>query len=153
MTDVFKDLGVLRSSHHHYREHVASLYASYCWFVGMIRQVFRSRDADFLWTAFVAYVKPKVMYASSAWSPMFQYQITSLENTQQHFTKYQPGLTHLTYEQRLKSYKALFLEDARMMAGMVFVYKMLHNMSDNKLEEVGLSLFAGNERSGKRKLY
>ena len=39
------------------------------------------------------------------------------------------------------------------MAGMVFVYKMLHNMCDNKLEDVGLSLFAGNERSGKKRLY
>ena len=36
---------------------------------------------------------------------------------------------------------------------MVFVYAMPHNMDDNKLEDVGLSLTAENERSGKQRLY
>ena len=40
-----------------------------------------------------------------------------------------------------------------MMADMVFVFKMLHNMCDNKLEDAGLSLSAGNECSGKQRLY
>ena len=93
------------------------------------------------------------MYASPAWSPIFQYQIASLESIQRHFTKYLPGLTHLTYEQRLESLKALSLEDARLMADMVFVYRMLHNMCDNKLEDVSLSLSSENECSGKQRLY
>ena len=96
---------------------------------------------------------PKVMYASPARSPMLQYLIASLESIQRHFTKYLPGLTHLTYEQRLESLKALSLEDARMMADMVFVSKMLHNVCDIKLEDVGLTPSAGNERSGKQRLY
>ena len=62
ITDVFKDLGVLRLSHRHYNVHVASLSASCQRFVGMIRQVFRSRDADLLWTTFIAYAKHKVIF-------------------------------------------------------------------------------------------
>ena len=65
-TDVFKDLNVLRSSHHHYNEHVASLSASCRRFAGMIRRVFCSRDANLLRKDCVTYVKPKVMYASQA---------------------------------------------------------------------------------------
>ena len=86
----------------YYSEFVASLSTSCRRFAEMIQRVFRSRDADLLWTAFVAYVKPKVIYASSAWSLIFQYQIASLESIQRHFTKYLHGLTHLTHEQRLE---------------------------------------------------
>ena len=71
--NVFKDLGMLRSSHHHYYERITSLSASFRWFAGMIRWVFRSYDVDLLWTAFVTYVKLKVMYATPAWSPILQY--------------------------------------------------------------------------------
>ena len=38
------------------------------------------------------------------------------------------------------------------MADMVFVYKKLPNICNNKLEDVGLSLSAGNKRSGKQRL-
>ena len=151
-TDVFEDLGVLRSSHHHYSERVASLPASCRRCAGIIQRVFRLRDADLLWTASVAYFKPKVMYASPARSPIFHYKIAFLESMQRHFTKYLLGLIHLTYVQRMASLKALSLEDARMMADMVFMSKMLHNMCENKLEGVGLSLSAGNKRSGKQRL-
>ena len=92
------------------------------------------------------------MFAAIAWSPIFQYQIVSLESIQRHFTKHLLGLAHFTYEQRLESLKALSLKDARMMADMVFVYKMLRNICNNKLEDVGFSLSAGNERSGKQRL-
>ena len=84
---------------------------------------------------------------------MFQYQIASLESIQRLFTKYLPGFTYLGYEQCLKSLKALSLEDIRMMADIVFEYKMLHNMCDKKIEDVGLSPSAGNERNGTQRLY
>ena len=40
-----------------------------------------------------------------------------------------------------------------MVSDMIFVYKMLHNVCDNKLEDVGFSLSSGNDRNGKQKLY
>ena len=75
--------------------------------------------------------------------------MASIESKQRHFTKYLSSLNYLMYKQRLESLKALSLEDTRIMADMVFVHRMLHNMCDNKLEDVGLSLYSGNERSGK----
>ena len=152
-TDVFKELGVLRSSHHHYSGYVASIPASCRRFAGMIQRVFWSRDVDFLRRAFVTYVMLQVMYMHLQLWALFRYQIASLESIQRHFTKYLPGLVHPTYEQQLESLKALSLDDTWMMTDMVFVYRILQKMCDNKLKDVSLSLSSGNEHSGKSRLF
>ena len=91
-TDVFKDLGELRSSYHYYIELVALLFASCRWLAGMIRRVFQLRDAYLLRTA-LEYTSSPVIYAFPAWSFVFQYQIASLEIILRHFTKYLVLLT------------------------------------------------------------
>ena len=114
----------------------------------MIRLAFRSRDVELLWTVFQVYVKPTVMFASTAWSPLLKYDITMLENVQQRFTKSLCGLRNLFYEQRLSSLNALSLEDSQNFA-YIFICRCLNNLYDLSLAEIGLILSKKNERSGR----
>ncbi len=81
----------------------------------MIRHAFRSRDANLLWSAFQAYVKPKVMCASSAWAPLLKKDITAVESIQRRFSKWLPGFHELSYEERLATLGAMTLENSRKM--------------------------------------
>ena len=92
------------------------------------------------------------MYASSVWSPLLRCDITAIERIQRRFTKALPGLTQLSYEQRLKTLKTLSLEQSRNMADLVFVYRCLHHLCDINLQDVGILPSSNNERRGKLRL-
>lgn len=148
----FKDLGVLRCTSSRYNEHIAHLSASGLRLAGIILRTFRSRDYNLLWSAFNAYVKPKLIYASPVWSPIFKYEISMLERVQRRFSKWLPELSHLTYEQRLTKLNAISLEATRNAADMIFIFRCIHHLHDVTLENVGLSLSNNNNRSGKLRL-
>ena len=133
-----KDLGVVRSECRLYRDHVAGVATSCSRLAGMIRRAFKTRNTDLLWMAFQVYVKPKIMYASSEWSPLLKCDVTAIERIQRRFTKALPGLTQLSYEQRLKTLKTLSLEQSKNMADLVFVYRCLHHLCDINLQDVSI---------------
>ena len=151
-TAQFKDFGVVHSECRLYRDHVAGVVTSCSRLAGIIRRAFKMRNTDLPWMAFQVYVKPKIMFASSVWSPQLRCDVTAIERIQRRFIKAFPDLAQLSYEQRLKTLKTLSLEQSRNMADMVFVYRCLHHLCDINLQDVGILPSCNNERSGKLRL-
>jgi hypothetical protein len=147
-----KDLGVLRSQLRPYGDHIARVAADGSRLSGAIMRAFRSRDVSLLWTAYQTYIKPKLMYAASAWSPGLQYEINTIESVQRRFTKKLPGLKDMPYKKRLVALNSLSLEDSRVAADLMTVFRSVRGLSDVSLHEIGLSLSKNTERSGKLRL-
>jgi len=64
---------------------------------GAILRTFVSLDVNLLMRAFIAYVRPIVV-----WSPSTVRDIEVVERVQRRFTKRLPGLRHMSYDKRLK---------------------------------------------------
>ena len=150
--DLLKDLGVTRSTTNMYGDHIDKLSFECRRLAGCLFHVFRSRDKDLLWSAFLTYVKPKIMYASPAWSPLLKNKIDALEKVQKRFTKRLHGFHDYSYDERLKSLETLSLSHSRMMADLVFIHRCLHSKVQFSLNDIGLSLSNNNCRSGKLRL-
>ena len=152
-TTQFKDLGVTRSQLKPYKDHVSLVAADGYRLSGAILRAFRSRNRSLLWMAFQTYIRPKVMYASSAWSPTFKQEVDAIESVQRRFTKKLPGLQNLTYDQRLTSLGALSLKDSRTVADMILIFKCMNGLcGDITLNDLGLCMSQNNERSGRARL-
>jgi ribonucleases P/MRP protein subunit RPP40 len=146
--EVFVDLGITRSNDCAYSQHITSVITRGRRAAGAILHAFSSRDCDILWPAFVAYVKPIVMYGSCVWNPPWIGQIQQLEKIQRRFTKKLNGLHNLTYVDRLEYLNSLSLSVERTKADLVMVYKCIHRKNNVRLEDLGLSFSNNNERSG-----
>jgi len=72
---------------------------------------------------------PHLEYCTVAWSPYYQKDKKILEKIQRRFTCLIPGLSELSYEDRLKSLHLWSLEDRRLRADLIEVYRMYHGLS------------------------
>ena len=106
----------------------------------MIRHVFRTNNRKLLWPAFISYVLPILTYCSPVWSPFLVRDITAIEKVQRRYTKKISGLSHLSYNDRLRELHALSLSQRRQYTDMVTTYKYLHGLTDCAASDVGLEL-------------
>jgi len=65
----------------------------------------------------------------SIFSPYYQKDKKIIEKIQRRFTLLIPGLSELSYEDRLKSLHLWSLEDRRLRADLIEVYRMYHGLS------------------------
>ena len=75
-------------------------------------------------------VRPHLEYCTAAWSPHYVKDKELLERIQHRFTRMTPELNGLSYSDRLKALKLWTLEERRMRADLIEVYKMLNGLSD-----------------------
>lgn len=134
------DLGVERSADATYSAHCARVVAKATRVCGMIRHVFRLNNRKLLWPAFISYVLPILTYCSPVWSPFLVRDITAIEKVQRRYTKKISGLSHLSYNDRLRELHALSLSQRRQYTDMVTTYKYLHGLTDCAASDVGLEL-------------
>ena len=134
------DLGVERSADATYSAHCARVVAKATRVCGMIRHVFRTNNRKLLWPAFISYVLPILTYCSPVWSPFLVRDITAIEKVQRRYTKKISGLSHLSYNDRLRELHALSLSQRRQYTDMVTTYKYLHGLTDCAASDVGLEL-------------
>ena len=82
----------------------------------MILRYFLSKNCDSLLKAFKVglYVRPLLEYCSVIWSPVLVKDINALEIVQRQFTKRMPGMSNLTYPQRLLKLNIESLEIRRL---------------------------------------
>lgn len=151
-TLTFKDLGIVKAPIKIYQDHYNQMVANCRRTSGMVRRCFRSRDARLQWQAFNAYVRPCLMYGSCAWSPLYRKDVNLVEGVQQRFTKWLPGFSHLSYNERLRRLNTLSLEHARQCADVTYIFKCLRGLHGVRLEDIGLALSFNNERSGRVRL-
>ena len=74
------------------------------------------------------HLRPHLKYAAAVWNPHLEKQKEALENVQRRATKLIPGLSHMSYPDRLKELNLPTLAYRRAKGDMIQVYKLL---SDN----------------------
>ena len=72
-----------------------------------------------------ALVRPHLEYCSLVWSPYLKKDILSIEKVQRRVTKMIPSISALTYEERLKRTGLTSLENRRLRADLLEVFKIL----------------------------
>lgn len=146
-TNCEKDLGVYTDDQLTFQQHIAMKTKKANQMVGLIRRSFHFLDEKMFSLLFKSMVRPILEYSNSVWSPHFKKDIIEIEKVQRRATKMVPGLTQLSYDERLKKLNIPSLEYRRTRGAMIDVYKCMHNMYDINfiwLKKVDNSVTRGN---------
>lgn len=125
-----KDIGVVLDSKLSFDKHINEKVNKANSIVGVIRRTFEYIDKSVFKTLFTAMVRPHVEYANPVWSPHLVKHIEMIENIQKRATKQVPGLSELTYEERLRELKLPTLAYRRLRGDLIEVYKIVSNKYD-----------------------
>ena len=113
-SDMVKDLGILIEPNLKFDRHINEIISRANQRAALISRSFLSRNIQNLIRAYKIYVRPILEYSSPAWSPCLKYHINALESVQRRFTKKLPGLSELTYAERLSNLNLQTLEHRRL---------------------------------------
>jgi ribonuclease P/MRP protein subunit RPP40 len=127
---VIKDLGVWLSSDLKSSTHCSKLVPRAKRVAFLMKRCFVSGDLRSLVLAFKVFVRPIAEYASPVWSPYLIKDITGIESIQRSFTKSLPGLSKMSYIQRLKYLGLESLELRRLKADLSLTFSILHGLVD-----------------------
>ncbi|CAL4181195.1 unnamed protein product, partial [Meganyctiphanes norvegica] len=101
--DNVKDLGIIANNKMTFKEHIQSVVLACRRMSGMLLRTFHSREPDLMLRLFNTYIRSKIEYCCSVWSPTLQKEINELERLQKTFTSKIKGMENLDYHQRLKN--------------------------------------------------
>ena len=127
------DLGVVFDSKLSFSEHCSKVTNKAFMRTNIILRCFSTHDPKFLMQLFNVYVRPLLEYNSPVWSPKFNKDVATIEQVQRYFTRNLFGLSRHSYEERLLLLKQPSLEARRLRIDLIFLYKVLHNLTDNNL--------------------
>jgi hypothetical protein len=134
------DLGLLRTSDFAYSAHISSIVCKASQSAGMLFRAFSSRNKSFLKKLYIAYVRPKLEFASEVWNPTTIRLQNDLERVQRRFTKRLCGTTAMSYEERLAHLHLPSLQVRRRRADFIMAYKILHGAVDISADSIGLKV-------------
>ena len=106
--------------------------------LGIIRRSFRFLDRATIMLLYKALVRPVLEYGLPAWSPFYVREIEAIESVQRRATKLVPGLSELSYEERLQALNLFTLSHRRLRGDMFFIYKYFNGLinTDHRLFEL-----------------
>ena len=131
--DSVRDLGVITSSNMSFKKHIKSVALSCRITSGMLFRTFQTREPEVMIKLFHAYIRSKMEYCCSVWSPTMQGEINELERIQKAFTSRIQGMEELDYHQRLKELKLYSLERRRERYLIIYAWQMLEGEKENYL--------------------
>ena len=82
------------------------------------------------------YVRPILEYNSPIWSPHLLQDIDKIENIQRSFLRRLPGYEHLSYPDRLNQAGLDSLELRRILSDLLVVFKIKHQFTDLKFDQL-----------------
>ena len=123
--DSLKSLGVTLNSLT-FSDHINDIVTRAKRSASLIFRCFNSHHVPSLTNAFKIYVRPMVEYATPVWSPYTVQSITQVEDVQRAFTRRLPGLSGLSYAERLNILGLQTLEHRRLLADILMCYKIIH---------------------------
>jgi hypothetical protein len=128
-SDSIKDLGVIVDPKLKFTNHISELVRRANQRASLIHRCFLSRNTANLIKAFKVYVRPILEYASSVWSPSHIGLINGIENVQRRFTKRLPGLSDLSYTERLTTLQLHSLEHRRLNADLATCFSIVNGLN------------------------
>ena len=106
--------------------HIANITAKANSILGLIKRTCRDvNDVTTLKTLYCSLVRPRVEYSSQVWNPFTKSNISRIESIQRRATKFILKSDD-EYLVRLRKLR-LSLEDRRLMADVIFFYKVVNN--------------------------
>ena len=123
-----KDLGVWIDCSARPSNHVAHAVAKANQLLGLIRTSFTYMDSDLMKRLFTSVVRPHLEFANIVWHPYLKKDIDLLEQVQHRATRMIPGMSRLTYEDRLKKMDLPTLAYRRIRGDAIDTYKYLNGL-------------------------
>ena len=121
-----RDLGVIIDNKLSFSEHMSTVAKKAGLVSNIIFHNFKCRNIDFLRQAYKAFVLPILEYANETYYPKYIKDIKMLEDVQRSYTRRVPALHDLNYVERLKVMKLDLIEQRRLRAGLLLIYKYLN---------------------------
>ena len=90
-----------------------------------IKRSFTNLNKQSFLIIYKTFVRPNLEHCPQVWSPYLQRDINIIEKVQEKATKLVPGLSHLSYEDRLTSLGLTTLENRRKRGDLIEVFRML----------------------------
>ena len=128
-----KDIGVHIDCNLKFDIHISNAVSKATRVLAVTRRTFDYMDATTFKYIFKGLVRPHLEYAAPIWSPHLEYLKERLENVQRRATKMVPGLSDLSYPERLRALKLPTLAYRRTRGDMIQVYKILNGKYDDAL--------------------
>ena len=101
--NIEKDLGIIFDSELSFEKHIATKVKKANSLAGMVRPSFRYLDKYIFKTLFTSIIRPHLEYGAPIWNPHSKNLIEMIENVQHRSSKLVPGLSNLSYQERLKA--------------------------------------------------
>jgi len=132
-TNAVKDLGILFDSKLLFEQHISNVVAKATRTSNAILRTFVSRDYQFLYQLFQAYVNPILEYGATVWFPTHNLrhnlQATRLESVLRRYTKRFRGMHNLSYSDRLHEINAKSILCRSIHNDLVLFFKYLHGQA------------------------
>ena len=129
----FKDLGVYISEDLKWSHHISYIVRNASVSLYNILKCFKSNNIWTLLKLYKTYVRPKLEYATSVWSPYFKKDIAKIEGIQKRFTKsafLRSRIPYTSYNDRLFKINLKSLEYRRIEFDIIMMYKIINGLSD-----------------------
>ncbi len=147
-----KDIGLMTDESLNFESHIATKVKKANSMFGLLRRIFEFMDMDTFKPLYQSMVRVHLDYVSSVWSPYKKKDIAFIEQVQRRATRQIPGLSTLSYPDRLKSLDLPTLKFRRLRGDMIEVYKILLGVYDNDAA-LNLPRSVGSTRGHNHKLF
>jgi len=127
-----KDLGIVISKDLKVSRQCSTAYSKANRVLGIINRTFVNKHSDIMLKLYKSTVRPHLEYCTAAWSPHYKKDKELLEKIQRRFTRMIPEIKDLPYTERLRHLKLWSLEERRIRADLVEVFKMLNGLTKVK---------------------
>lgn len=122
----YRDLGVIVDIDLTFRPHIIKLISSANRFAGCLKRAFISKDPVFHTKMYITFVRSKLEFCTSVWSPENLDLILKLESVQRRFTVGLAGYDNLEYRQRCLGAGLLPLVIRRVYFDLVNIFRLAH---------------------------
>ena len=150
-----KDLGVHIDNKLSFEKHITSAINKANRILAIVRRTFDTIDKEIFLNVYKGLIRPHLEYASSVWAPHLMKHIEAIEGVQRRATKLVPGLSKLSYPDRLKALSLPTLAYRRVRGDVIQVFKLLNETIgyDKSLPPLLKTSHTQNLRGHSKKLY
>ena len=124
-----KDLGILIDSSMKPSKHCESVAKKANAALGMINKAFHYRSGQTLIPLYKTFVRPKLEYASAAWSPWLEKDMEELQKVQKRVMRMVTDLGQGSYDEKLKRAGLTSLKERRKRGDLIETYKTMTGLN------------------------
>jgi hypothetical protein len=131
-----KDVGVPIDDKLSFDKHIIEKVNKANSIIGVIRRTFEYLDLKTFRMLYVSLVRPHLEYVNPVWNPYLKKHIDMIENIHRRATKLIPGLSDLSYEDRLRRLKLPSMSYRRSRGDMIEVYTIMSGKYDPEISNI-----------------